>query len=603
MSHTVTFNIADDKSNVLGYDAVVDEFTTAEFEQGILESIFALENKLTLFHQFNYTGAEQTITLSAGAYLLRCWGASGHQGTGWHGGTVPGKGGYAEGKITLTEETTLYLYIGQVGQYPTGGWNGGGNGVRHTSWGGGGGGGGATDVRQGGNALANRILVAGAGGGDTRNSPSGGDGGGLVGEDGGGANGGTGGTQGAGGSVNGALGQGGIASNRNGGGGGGYYGGGGGSGSNYTSGGGGGSSYIDGVDDGSTKAGVHTGSGLIQILSLEGNRISPPTSLDSYGATGPDLKIKWKVVPDEATLTVETAITDSDSVLPDEGDWAVQTNGSSIDNLPADLTGMYLRTRIKMTATETSPFLEWLVVYDNADNPYAAVRIDFNDEIKAVPATGTVEFENVDPAADIPYTVYVLGLNHDNIVYDTVEGDVTVVDADITENVTFIISAARVTQFYVEVALGEPVTSSPARVTHFYIEMATPTWYYNLVAASLRISPKLSAAGYGLSYAIAPQNMQCSPRMSAAGLTINYSLEPYDMRIIPVMRDIRINTQGLCIFYTLCGRLCFNIELTAEECFDVLVTEDQVIFAQITAYVPFNVEVNSVWRRSENQCT
>ena len=48
MSYTVTFDIKDDKSNVLGCDAVLDEFTTAEFETGTLTDVEADSNTLKL---------------------------------------------------------------------------------------------------------------------------------------------------------------------------------------------------------------------------------------------------------------------------------------------------------------------------------------------------------------------------------------------------------------------------------------------------------------------------------------------------------------------------------------------------------------------------
>ena len=88
-----------------------------------------------------------------------------------------GYGGYSEGVLALTEQTTLYLYTGGMGGTSTsttqgevisGGFNGGGKGKvryytkRYTSSGGGGG---ASDIRIGQDSLYARVIVAGGGGG------------------------------------------------------------------------------------------------------------------------------------------------------------------------------------------------------------------------------------------------------------------------------------------------------------------------------------------------------------------------------------------------------------------------------------------------------
>jgi hypothetical protein len=63
---------------------------------------------------------------SNGTYRIQVWGAQG----GISGGQLSGgKGGYAEGKITLTMSDTLYIYTGAMGLSGSaggGGWNGGG---------------------------------------------------------------------------------------------------------------------------------------------------------------------------------------------------------------------------------------------------------------------------------------------------------------------------------------------------------------------------------------------------------------------------------------------------------------------------------------------
>lgn len=134
---------------------------------------------------FNYTGAEQSVTLPPGSYFLECYGAQGGSSNG-------GKGGYASGILELEEETKLYVYVGGQGQYGTpfntarqGGFNGGGaSGTCNSDNGyvtGNSSGGGASDIRIKSNSLYARVLVAGGGGGGFLGSYAciGGTGGGL----------------------------------------------------------------------------------------------------------------------------------------------------------------------------------------------------------------------------------------------------------------------------------------------------------------------------------------------------------------------------------------------------------------------------------------
>ncbi|WP_317897837.1 glycine-rich protein [Aurantibacillus circumpalustris] len=235
-------------------------------------------------YTFVYTGSSQNISLPAGNYSIECWGADGGKGYQTSQIANSGRGGYSSGILNLTIGQTIYIYAGgagtdangtTVGQICAGGFNGGGasganNYVTTTSYRAGGGGGG-TDVRVGGTALSNRVIVAGAGGGGVYSiSYPGGNGGGASGGNGGNTYNGGGGTQLAGGlasgstgniiGTNGALGlggDGGTAASKSGGGGGGggYYGGGGGATGNSSSsqgGGGGGSGYIGGVTSGTT---------------------------------------------------------------------------------------------------------------------------------------------------------------------------------------------------------------------------------------------------------------------------------------------------------------------------------------------------------------
>lgn len=215
---------------------------------------------------YTYTGAVQNETLDPGTYKFECWGAQG-------GGAVGGKGGYCVGEYTSIGEN-ISIYVGQQPTTQTGGWNGGGGangGFGQTA------GGGASDVRIGGTALVNRVIVgAGGGGRGSRDTRANGHGGGLTGvaaeED--LATPGTGGTQSEGGMYGGVLGQGGVLSEA-GGGGGGYYGGG--AGRQAYAGGGGGSSFYGTLANALTTAGVNTGHGAVKITMISGGGPTPTT--------------------------------------------------------------------------------------------------------------------------------------------------------------------------------------------------------------------------------------------------------------------------------------------------------------------------------------
>jgi len=247
---------------------------------------------------FRYTPNEQRFKVPAQVTEITvvALGASGGYGTG----SAPvGPGGEVKATIPVTPRETLYVFVGGDGAYnnSSGGFNGGALGglypycYRSGSKCYGYGGGGASDVREGGDSLRDRILVAGGGGGAGTDGVLGGGGGGKVGGYGGsgnspygGGSGGGGGTQNRGGSGGagqggsygdggpgspGTLGDGGSGGQAGyngfcssscfegagGGGGGGYYGGGGGGGACAPSltvpycgvggGGGGGSSYVE----------------------------------------------------------------------------------------------------------------------------------------------------------------------------------------------------------------------------------------------------------------------------------------------------------------------------------------------------------------------
>lgn len=91
----------------------------------------------TVFN-FDYTGTVQEVTLPPGRYKLQCWGAQGGNSYSYSG--VGSKGGYSEGEITLSETTTLYIFVGGKGgngsstSLVNGGWNGGGGSVGRSSY-------------------------------------------------------------------------------------------------------------------------------------------------------------------------------------------------------------------------------------------------------------------------------------------------------------------------------------------------------------------------------------------------------------------------------------------------------------------------------------
>lgn len=94
---------------------------------------------------FDYSGAGNFIELPAGKYKLEAWGAQGGNYSSYKGGY----GGYSVGVLSLAKKTPLYVYSGEQGSSSaiTGGFNGGGRGIKNGRGGGGGwyGGGGAYD--------------------------------------------------------------------------------------------------------------------------------------------------------------------------------------------------------------------------------------------------------------------------------------------------------------------------------------------------------------------------------------------------------------------------------------------------------------------------
>ena len=237
---------------------------------------------------FNYTGAPQSWVVPGGvtSVTIQATGAKGGGGNG-------GNGARAIGTYSVSFGQTLYIYVGGQGTASAGGFNGGGargEGYDNNGFGGGG----ASDVRQGGTAPANRIIVGAGGGGQSGNNGNGGAGGAPNGANGSGSAsyagkgatitvngaGGTGDFQnGTTGNANGIGGKGGgiqNAADGGGGGGGGYRGGGGGGDgdSSVPGGGGGGSSNVGSGTSTSYTAGVGTGNGQV-IITWTANSTPP----------------------------------------------------------------------------------------------------------------------------------------------------------------------------------------------------------------------------------------------------------------------------------------------------------------------------------------
>ena len=306
---------------------------------------------------FNYTAGVQTFTAPVtGNYTVTLFGAQGGNGLN----TTGGLGGQATGSLALTAGQTISVYVGGKGGNAGGvmGWNGGGQGGIDSGAGQhGGSGGGATDIRAGGNALANRVIVAGGGAGGGRDAATG-VGGGTSGTTSGGYSSGqpgTGGTQVGGGlawtlvrgATHGTLGQGGNGSTGynaagGGGGGGGYYGGGGGTstqnhGSGWSCGGGGGSSFLGGVTAGSTTQGVRSNDGLCTI-TWSINAIGCPSVLTPVTVTVNPVPVVT-VTNDTVCAGQTTTLTATSTVPGGTFTWSPGgTTGSTITVTPNTTT-------------------------------------------------------------------------------------------------------------------------------------------------------------------------------------------------------------------------------------------------------------------------
>ena len=122
------------------------------------------------------------LEISRGKYLFECWGSVGGIWRDQGKQSTPGYGGYTSGILYLYENTTFYVYIGNMGFFnAVQGYEDDINGWLGLP-------GGATDIRLKAttqwwdlDSLITRIMVAGGGGGSEWKASIGGNGGGIVG--------------------------------------------------------------------------------------------------------------------------------------------------------------------------------------------------------------------------------------------------------------------------------------------------------------------------------------------------------------------------------------------------------------------------------------
>ena len=150
-----------------GTTVVKITFEDGTIQDGYISNGEMVWEKLDVNFDLEYTRGIEEVTLYPGQYLLQVWGGQG--GKSNHG-TAGGKGGYSEGKITITETTKVYVVVGEMGEVVQGGYNGGGTGSNNNDDAAGGGGATHIAFKTGllyelVNDKSSIILVAGGGGG------------------------------------------------------------------------------------------------------------------------------------------------------------------------------------------------------------------------------------------------------------------------------------------------------------------------------------------------------------------------------------------------------------------------------------------------------
>ncbi|MCP9764303.1 beta strand repeat-containing protein, partial [Lacihabitans soyangensis] len=122
----------------------------------VTPSVTSISASQPITETFNFTGNLQTFIVPAGVTEIDIT-ANGAQGGSNNQGVLGGLGGVASGRLAVTPGQVLNIYVG--GQN---GYNGGGTaGTSVCTNAIGGNGGGASDIRVGGTALADRVIVAG----------------------------------------------------------------------------------------------------------------------------------------------------------------------------------------------------------------------------------------------------------------------------------------------------------------------------------------------------------------------------------------------------------------------------------------------------------
>lgn len=127
---------------------------------GVVPGVARAQAETQVTETFAFTGDPQTFTVPGWVTEVEVV-ACGAQGAGLEEfGLLPGgEGGRVTSVLSVTPGEILLVVVGGEGTGTAGGYNGGGSGGVGT------GGGGASDVRQGGSALSDRVVVGAGGGG------------------------------------------------------------------------------------------------------------------------------------------------------------------------------------------------------------------------------------------------------------------------------------------------------------------------------------------------------------------------------------------------------------------------------------------------------
>ncbi|MGB6518159.1 MAG: hypothetical protein WBE79_06610, partial [Candidatus Cybelea sp.] len=140
----------------------------SQLANGVVPGASGIRNVASGSKTFSYTGGEQSFTVPKGVTSIAvvALGAGGGSASGGHErGSAGGNGGRVKATLSVTPGEKLTASVGGAGG-SAGGFNGGAPGGSSSGSGGnGGGGGGASDLREGGDGLADRVIVAGGGGG------------------------------------------------------------------------------------------------------------------------------------------------------------------------------------------------------------------------------------------------------------------------------------------------------------------------------------------------------------------------------------------------------------------------------------------------------